>query len=226
MRQIALLSLILFGLACSKSDSNEGNEQSSPPLLNLENLADGLYARIETNRGDVLCRLTYQQTPMTVANFVALAEGSIENSVKPMGEPYYDGIIFHRVVNDFMVQGGEPNTLPGGIPSLIGRGNPGYYFPDEFRPELTHNTAGTLSMANMGKNTNGSQFFITHKATPWLDGVHSVFGYVVRNLPVVYQIQQGDTMRHVEIIRQGADAEAFDPSPYFDQLRQNLQKIR
>lgn len=132
---------------------------------------EGIYAKFETSKGDILLQLTYDKTPGTVGNFVSLAEGKQKNDHKAEGVPYYDGLKFHRVIADFMVQ--------GGCPQGTGTGSPGFQFDDEFHPDLKHNRAGTLSMANAGPGTNGSQFFITHGATDWLDGKHTVFGYVV-----------------------------------------------
>ncbi len=146
--------------------------------------------------------LEYKKTPGTVGNFVALAEGQMENSAKPQGRPYYDGLKFHRVIPDFMIQ--------GGCPQGTGTGNPGYKFDDEFHPELKHSGPGVLSMANAGPGTNGSQFFITHVETPWLDNNHTVFGQVVTGQEVVDAIAQGDTIETLEIIRVGAEAEAFN----------------
>jgi peptidylprolyl isomerase len=172
---------------------------------------DGLYARLHTNKGDILLQLEYEKTPLTVANFVGLAEGKIKNSAKPEGEPYYNGIIFHRVIKDFMIQAGDPTGT--------GRGGPGYKFKDEFDKSLKHNKAGILSMANAGAGTNGSQFFITHKATPWLDGKHSVFGHVKEGQDVVDAIAQGDTILNVRILRVGKNAKKFDAPAVFDELK-------
>ena len=165
-------------------------------------MQDGLYAKFNTNKGEILVALEYKKTPGTVGNFVALAEGQMENSAKPQGRPYYDGLKFHRVIPDFMIQ--------GGCPQGTGTGNPGYKFDDEFHPELKHSGPGVLSMANAGPGTNGSQFFITHVETPWLDNNHTVFGQVVTGQEVVDAIAQGDTIETLEIIRVGADAEAFN----------------
>jgi peptidyl-prolyl cis-trans isomerase A (cyclophilin A) len=165
-------------------------------------MQDGLYAKIHTSKGDILLDLEFEKTPGTVGNFVALAEGNLENSAKPQGTPYYDGLKFHRVIPDFMIQ--------GGCPQGTGTGNPGYKFDDEIHPDLKHDGPGVLSMANAGPGTNGSQFFITHGETPWLDGKHTVFGKVVEGQDVVDAIAQGDLMDQVEIIRVGSAAEAFN----------------
>ena len=165
-------------------------------------MQDGLYAKFTTSRGEILVNLEFQKTPGTVGNFVALAQGNLENDVKKQGQPYYDGLKFHRVIPDFMIQ--------GGCPLGTGTGNPGYQFDDEFHPELKHDQPGILSMANAGPGTNGSQFFITHTPTPWLDGKHTVFGKTIEGQSVVDAISQGDTIESLEILAVGADAEAFN----------------
>lgn len=163
---------------------------------------NGIYAKFTTTKGEILVKLTYDKTPGTVGNFVALAEGDMENSVKPQGQPYYDGLNFHRVINDFMVQ--------GGCPQGTGIGDAGYKFDDEFHPELRHDKPGVLSMANAGPGTNGSQFFITHLATPWLDDKHSVFGFVESGQDIVDAIEQGDTLETLSIIRVGEEAKNWN----------------
>src|SRR5690625_206041 len=170
MKKINLIILTLllgsFLYAC-----NNGNDHAA--------LGDGIFAEFETNEGTFIAKLYYEETPLTVANFVSLAEGTNEMVTEEgkKGVPFYDGIIFHRVINDFMIQGGDPQGN--------GMGGPGYRFPDEFVPELTHHSKGILSMANSGPNTNGSQFFITLTATPHLNGAHTVFGEIVEGQDVV-----------------------------------------
>jgi FKBP-type peptidyl-prolyl cis-trans isomerase len=165
-------------------------------------MQDGLYARFNTSKGEIIVALEYQKTPGTVGNFVALAEGNMENSAKLQGNPYYDGLKFHRVIPDFMIQ--------GGCPQGTGTGNPGYQFDDEIHSDLKHDGPGVLSMANAGPGTNGSQFFITHVETPWLDGKHTVFGKVAKGQDIVNAIAQGDAIENVTIERVGAEAEAFN----------------
>ncbi len=175
-------------------------------------LKDGLYAQFNTDKGIIVCELEYENTPLTVTNFVGLAEGTKElGGGAAQGTKFYDGLTFHRVIPDFMIQ--------GGCPLGTGTGGPGYTFPDEIDPTLVHDQPGILSMANAGPGTNGSQFFITHVPTPWLDGKHTVFGHVVSGQEVVDAIKQGDTLKSVEIIRVGKKAEAFTADQAsFDEL--------
>ena len=163
-------------------------------------LDDGLYAELKTTHGAIYLRLEPELTPLTVANFVGLAEGTIRFDNRD-AERYYDGLTFHRVIDDFMIQGGDPRG--------DGTGGPGYAFPDEIVAELRHDGPGVLSMANSGPGTNGSQFFITHKETPWLNGRHTVFGRVVQGQEVVDAVRQGDVIEALNILRVGAAAKAY-----------------
>ncbi len=163
-------------------------------------LADGLYAEIKTERGTIICSLEYQKVPMTVSNFVGLAEGTIKAN-GAAGRKYFDGLTFHRVDAGFVIQGGDPNG--------DGSGGPGYQFPNEVRPDLKHDGPGVLAMANAGPDTNGSQFYITMKAAPWLDGGYNIFGHVVQGMDVVKATKVGDHMISVRILRVGAAAGGF-----------------
>ncbi len=174
-------------------------------------MENGIYAKFGTSKGDILLRLTHDKTPGTVGNFVGLAEGTLSNQARGEGKPYYDGLTFHRVIPDFMIQ--------GGCPQGTGTGDPGYKFDDEFHPELRHDAPGVLSMANAGPGTNGSQFFITHVPTPWLDQKHTVFGHVVEGQEVVDAIKQGDKIESVKILRVGPEAESWDATGAFEAFR-------
>ncbi len=185
---------------------------------------EGIFATIATNKGDITIELEYKKAPITVANFIALAEGknTFVTDEKLKGKPFFDGLKFHRVIKDFMIQGGDP--------SGNGSGGPGYTFKDEFT-DLKHNKPGILSMANSGPTTNGSQFFITHKETPWLDGKHTVFGHVTQGMNVVNSIEQNDVITKITIVRKGALAQKFDAPKVFtdyfnnkseDQKKQDL----
>ncbi len=170
---------------------------------------DGIYAEFETAKGKIVVRLEYQKTPITVANFVSLAEGknTFLTDEKLKGKPFYDGLKFHRVIKDFMIQGGDP--------AGNGSGGCGYSFKDEIVPEFKFDKAGILAMANSGPATNSSQFFITHKDTPWLNGKHTIFGYVVSGQDVVNAVAQDDLINKVTIVRKGAEAKKFDAVKVF-----------
>ncbi|MFQ6599237.1 peptidylprolyl isomerase [Flavobacterium sp. C3NV] len=165
---------------------------------------DGIFATISTTKGDIVVSLEYIKTPVTVANFISLAEGNNPNvKVERLkGKPFYDGLKFHRVINDFMIQGGDPDGN--------GSGGPGYSFKDEFVEELKFEKGGVLAMANSGPATNGSQFFITHKETPWLNGKHTIFGHVVSGMDNVNKIVQDDIMTKITITRKGDAAKKFN----------------
>jgi len=179
-------------------------------------MENGIYAKFNTAKGAILVKLTHDLTPGTVGNFVGLAEGNLENDAKPQGKPYYDGLKFHRVIADFMIQ--------GGCPQGTGTGGPGYQFDDEFHPSLRHDTPGVLSMANAGPGSNGSQFFITHVATPWLDDKHTVFGKVVEGQDVVDAIQGSDALESVEIIRVGDEAQKWNAIEAFRTFEGSREK--
>ncbi len=195
MKQMTSLFLSLFALLFSCKSEND-------------KLPDGLYAEITTSKGKILLQLEFEKTPVTVANFVSLAEGKnplVEDKFK--GKPFYDNLKFHRVIANFMIQGGDPDGN--------GSGGPGYKFKDEFRDDLKMDKAGILSMANAGPGTNGSQFFITHQETNYLNGRHTVFGHVVTGQEVVNKIAQDDLMLKITIIRKGTNAKKFDAPKIF-----------
>ncbi|NER15465.1 peptidylprolyl isomerase [Leptobacterium flavescens] len=179
-------------------------------------MQEGIYAKFNTSKGEILVKLTHDKTPGTVGNFVGLAEGNLENEVKPQGQPYYNGLKFHRVIPDFMIQ--------GGCPQGTGVGGPGYQFDDEFHSDLRHSGPGVLSMANAGPGTNGSQFFITHLETPWLDDKHSVFGFVESGQEVVDAIAQGDSIDSIEIVRVGEEAEKWNAVEAFRTFEGSREK--
>jgi FKBP-type peptidyl-prolyl cis-trans isomerase len=182
-------------------------------------LPEGVYAKMETTQGDMIIQFFDKESPVTVANFVGLAQGTIENKAKAKGTPYYDGIIFHRVIKDFMIQGGDPTGT--------GMGDPGYKFDDE-KNNLKHEGKGYLSMANSGPNTNGSQFFITHVPTPHLDGRHTVFGKVIKGLEVIDAIANVEkgaqdkpktdvVIKSVKIFTKGDAYKNYDASKIFNE---------
>ncbi|PHX61825.1 MAG: peptidylprolyl isomerase [Flavobacteriales bacterium] len=182
---------------------------------------EGIFAEIFTNKGKIALQLEFQKTPITVANFITLAEGKNEFVTNDRKEkPYYDGLKFHRVIPNFMIQ--------GGCPLGTGAGDPGYKFKDEFDASLKHNKPGIFSMANSGPATNGSQFFITHKDTPWLDNKHSIFGHVIEGQKVVDAIVQEDVIEKVIIVRKGKLAKNFNAEKVFSEymkMKPELDKI-
>jgi cyclophilin family peptidyl-prolyl cis-trans isomerase len=209
------LVLLLCALTATVLTAQTKNAKPKPVVL------EGIFAEIYTNKGKIALQLEFQKTPITVANFITLAEGKNEfvtNDRK--GKPYYDGLKFHRVIPNFMIQ--------GGCPLGTGAGDPGYKFKDEFDASLKHNKPGIFSMANSGPATNGSQFFITHKDTPWLDNKHSIFGHVIEGQKVVDAIVQEDVIEKVIIIRKGKLAKNFNAEKVFSEymkMKPELDKI-
>ncbi len=204
---IIVISVIFMVMAATTAaaiiitnNTEQGDGKMNTKQLNKSEAIkeDGLYAVIDTDKGSIIVKLYYKETPLTVCNFAGLAEGTLDAA---KGKPFYNGLTFHRVIADFMIQ--------GGCPKGTGEGGPGYQFPDEIVDNLRHDGPGVLSMANAGAGTNGSQFFITHVETPWLDGKHTVFGRVTEGQNVVNAIKQGDKIKTVTIVRKGEEAKAF-----------------
>ncbi len=210
---ISALTALSFGAMGQKKEKQKLSKMDKEFLSKQ---ADGIYAKFETVKGDIYTVLEFKKTPMTVGNFIGLAEGGIKNTAKAEGVPYYDGLKFHRVIPDFMIQ--------GGCPLGTGTGDPGYKFPDEIDTSLKHKGPGILSMANAGPGTNGSQFFITHKETPWLDGKHTVFGHVLQGQDVVNKIAGNDSLKRLVILRKGKDAENFNAPKVFADEQANVGK--
>ena len=213
MKKWLFLVLIISVSACS-GDSQPAEEaviEKKEENKARSSGVDHIYAIFFTEKGDIVCDLTFEHTPITVANFIALALGEMQTPYNEDRQPYYDNLTFHRVIDQFMIQGGDPLGT--------GTGGPGYSFPDEFT-QLSHDRPGTLSMANSGPNTNGSQFFITHVPTPWLDGKHTVFGYVIQGQDVVDRIEKGDRILHIEIQREGELANDFHALKTFERSQE------
>ena len=216
-RSFTILVACLFNAWCfatvqaqTSTDPLAGVSEKERPVTLSTDPAGHVYAEIETSKGTVEAELDFQRAPLTTMNFVGLVEGTLPFQNRPAGKPFFDGLTFHRVVKDFVIQGGDPLSADPTIPAdKLGDGGPGYSFPDEFSPGLRHDAAGVLSMANDGPDTNGSQFFITLSEVNRLNYLHSVFGQVVRGLDVVQRIEPGDKILHVTIRRVGRDAEAF-----------------
>ncbi len=212
-RIITLATMLTLVMGCSAKDASKEVGQPVTPIQTT----DGIFADIKTTKGLITVRLEMGKTPLTVCNFVGLAEGKIMNTAKPAGQPYYDGISFHRVIDNFMIQTGDPLGN--------GTGGPGYQFADEIDTTLKHFRDGTLSMANAGAGTNGSQFFITHLPTSHLDGKHTVFGYVTYGQDAVNAVRQGDKIESIAIRRVGEKAAAFTASQaMFDSLKIVVEK--
>ncbi len=219
--------LLLLGLLMSSCGTQKSKYYKT--IMSKEDynqLKDGLYANLETNKGTMLVELFETEAPLTVANFVGLAEGTKENKVKPIGEPFYDGTIFHRIIQGFMIQGGDPEGT--------GSGGPGYAFKDE-KNNQKHESKGYLSMANSGPNTNGSQFFITEVPTPWLDGKHTIFGKVIEGENIIDSIvavpkgagdrpKEDVVLNKVTIIRKGKEYASYEGGASFTKYELNVEE--
>lgn len=224
MKKTLFIGLAIFCLllssACSKKAKKDASATNSAGATKGENSMDaikgkdGVFALMSTTKGDIALELYYKDTPLTVTNFVGLAEGTLDAT---HGAKFYDGLKFHRVIKDFMIQGGDP--------AGNGTGGPDYTFADEFLDKYKFTGPGVLAMANRGPATNGSQFFITHVETPWLNGKHTIFGRVLAGQDVVNAIAQGDTIKNVTIVRQGKDAESFHATqPDWDALNKKANE--
>ena len=211
---VAFLFLGIISIQAQKLKKGLPAKKPAISQMASTTINDGIFATILTNKGSIVLQLEYQKTPVTVANFVSLAEGknTFVTDEKLKGKPFYNGLKFHRVLKNFMIQGGDPMGN--------GSGGPGYAFKDEFT-DLKHNKGGILSMANSGPASNGSQFFITHKDTPWLDGVHTVFGHVTEGMDVVNKIEQNDQIIKVTISRKGTQAAQFNAVKVFSDYYAN-----
>ncbi|WP_300669187.1 peptidylprolyl isomerase [Soonwooa sp.] len=217
MKKLLFVPVILTLLNCKTLEIDKETYNS---------LSDGLYAKMQTSKGEMLIKLEDEKAPVTVANFVGLAEGKIPNKVKAAKVPFYDGTIFHRVIKDFMIQGGDPQGT--------GMGDPGYKFADE-KNDLKHTGKGILSMANSGPNTNGSQFFITEVATPWLDGRHTIFGKVVKGedvIDTIANVEKGPNdkpkedivLQKLTIFSKGDKYKKYDPAKTFEEGKANIEE--
>ncbi len=218
--------ILIFLAAVSLASCTPIYKKMNVDKETFDGLKDGLYANLQTSKGNMLVKLEDKKAPVTVANFVGLAEGKIENKAKAKGQPYYDGTIFHRVIKDFMIQGGDPKGT--------GMGDPGYKFDDE-KNDLKHTGKGILSMANSGPNTNGSQFFITEVATPWLDGRHTIFGEVVKGENVIDSIATVEkgaqdkpktdvVLEKVSVFSKGDEYKDYDANKLFTEGKDKIQE--
>ena len=201
MRKIKILSTILTLIFISCLSPSQ-------KLIKKAGGKKGIFAKITTEKGVIIAKLEFEKVPLTVANFIGLAQGIIPNDVKKNGEPFYDGLKFYKVFKGYM--------LMTGCPKNDGSGHPGYFFKDEFHKDLKHNAPGILSMVSNGPNSNGSQFIITNRASIVLDNSYPVFGKVISGMEVVNAVQQGDTILKIEIIKIGRKANDFDPIKVFE----------
>lgn len=206
--------LIVAFLAILNLQAQSGKKNSTAKYK----FPEGIFATIVTDKGDIILELEYQKTPITVANFISLVEGknTFVTTDKLKGKPFFNGLKFHRVINDFMIQGGDPLGS--------GAGGPGYSFKDEFVSELKFDKGGILAMANSGPKTNGSQFFITHTETPWLNNKHTIFGHVVQGMDAVNKITQDDVIKSIVITKKGSQAKKFKAEKVFANYYNNKEE--
>ncbi|WP_367771364.1 peptidylprolyl isomerase [Flavobacterium sp. WC2421] len=216
-----LLILVFFGVLNTQAQNTKKAVTTKKTAVSTTKAVvkapvaiEGIFATIATNKGDITLQLEYQKAPITVANFISLAEGknAFVTDEKLKGKPFFDGLKFHRVISNFMIQTGDPTGS--------GAGGTGYAFKDEFT-DLKFDKGGVLAMANSGPATNSSQFFITHKDTPWLNGKHTIFGHVTQGMDIVNSIAQEDVITKVTITRKGAAAKYFDTSKVFANYYEN-----
>ncbi len=223
-KTIAFSLMIAFFIASAFTADTDKKDKTFKKIIKELDLGDGIYGEFKTSMGDIYIKFEHEKAPLTVASFVGLAEGRIPNTAKAEGVPYFDSTIFHRVIKDFMIQGGDPTGT--------GMSGPGYQFKNEIHDSLKHDKEGILSMANAGPGTNGSQFFITHKATPWLDGRHTVFGHVVKGQEIVDSIGevavnarnnhkplQTVYLLEVNILKYGKSVKKYDALERFNSLK-------
>ena len=207
--KILCIAFLAFFTIQAQETSKKPKKKPASTVTKTHVTEEGIFATIATNKGDITLQLEYSKAPVTVANFISIAEGNnpFVTDQKLKGKPFYDGLKFHRVINDFMIQTGDPTGS--------GAGGTGYAFKDEFVSDLKFDKGGILAMANSGPATNASQFFITHKDTPWLNGKHTIFGHVTAGMDVVNKITQGDVMTKVTITRKGSMAKKFNAAKVF-----------
>lgn len=222
MKSLKLLPFfvgILLFISCSNNSNNKTEnetEEEEEEIIKVDT-SNGIFALIKSSKGVMIARLFDEKAPMTVANFVALAEGNMPNNFRKSGIPFYDSLKFHRVISltngdneNFMIQGGDPLGN--------GQGGPGYQFKDEFS-DLKLDRACLLAMANSGPATNGSQFFITLKATPWLDGIHTIFGELIAGTEIPFLIKKEDIIYSVKILKKGEKYSKYDALSEFNKRK-------
>jgi len=218
MKKTIFTSLILLStiVACNNAPKTEETDfvYQEPVVVPK---TDSIIAIINTTKGIIICDLEFEKTPITVANFIGLSEGNIKNTFRAAGNPFFEGLTFHRVIPNFMIQGGDPDGS--------GMGGPGYNFKDEFDNSLKFEGPGVLAMANSGPTTNGSQFFITHAAQPHLNNKHTIFGHVLQGQDVVNAIAQGDKIVSITYKRVGATATAFDAASIFNEYQNGKSSV-